>query len=81
MFSMERYDFRSGDLAAMLGDDSNGRVHAALIDTLVTGQRAVKSTLDKGVTPDEFAIGQKVLDSYEAAIEGVRLLRDAAESR
>lgn len=75
MFSMNKYDFVNNDLAAMLEEDSSGRVLAALLDSLNDGRRKLKNALDKGVTPDEFAIGEKVLDSYDAAVQGVETLR------
>ena len=51
--------------------DKNGGALREMLDVLRQGQSLLKGRLDCGVPPEEFKRGQALMDSYEAARQGL----------
>jgi hypothetical protein len=58
---------------ALIGDAGSAKLRT-IQDHLQQKRAMVRQKLDRGVTKDEFRIGEALLDAYDAAMEGLSLV-------
>lgn len=63
-------------IGEMLDKDADGRMLKDMRDVLIQRRAAVRTELDRGVTPDEFTKGQALVAGYDAALKGLELAWD-----